>query len=164
MFEEKMNHAYHSLYGLMKELQCEKVTVKYSGSSDCGCAELFAAYDHEDKEISLETLSNLSAQTLIHSQTWNGQSWEEISSYQERSFSCLAEDLAYHMLNQHGCGWEINAGSWGEIMITFDPPMVQLNHTPCEDEYEDEEDEENLNYETVDLSEEVYIFIPTLKE
>jgi len=150
---KKLDSLLSAIVPLMEKAGGTKIYVEYSGCGDCGTATFGHLEDECEKIIDLNKYDKLTACVIKTSSRWTKEGWIEKTEEADQNLIELAEEIAYEMLLNNASGWEINAGSYGGVFIETSPPRITLDHTPCDDE-----EDEDGNTETVDLDEEVYFY------
>ncbi len=152
---KKLDSLLSAIVPLMKKVGGDKIHIDYNGSGDCGAADFQHLEDNKGKVIDSKKYEELTTSFMKTASHWTKEGWVEKTEETEQSLVALAEEIAYEMLLNNAGGWEINAGSYGSVVIQTSPVRVTLDHTPCDDV-----EDENGDYETVDLEEEVYFYSP----
>lgn len=152
---KKLDSLLSAIIPLMEQVGGNKIHIDYNGSGDCGSADFQHLEDKGGEYIDSSKYSDLKTKFMKTSSYWKNNGWIEKTEEAEQSLTELAEEIAYEMLLNNAGGWEINAGSYGSVVIETSPVRVTLDHTPCDDV-----EDENGDYETVDLEEEVYLYSP----
>jgi len=152
---KKLDNLLSAIVPLMEKVGDNKIHIDYNGSCDCGSADFQHLEDQNGEVIDSKEYEKLTASFTKISSRWTKEGWIEKTEETEQSLIALAEEIAYEMLANNAGGWEINAGSYGSVVIETSPVRVTLDHTPCDDV-----EDENGDYETVDLEEEVYFYSP----
>jgi len=119
----------------LQQAKMQRVVIAYDGSGDSGAIESVTLYknDKDEKGVELEyptlhvgdgkeTLDESPAQTQYHA----------------------LSDWAYGQLEKRYGGWEINAGSSGEIIINLETGKINFNHSWNVEETEEDFEEESL--------------------
>lgn len=138
------------------ENEVSGVVAYFSGSSDSGQIDRFVGYDIDEEQITEKELASIIIQDYTPNEEDNYGDWFD-GRWQRRNFKInplklteLVENVAYRELeNRHG-GWEIDAGSSGEIAITVPKTSDgKLDKSECDNksisvdiEYGYDEDEE----------------------
>ena len=137
---ETIETLFAALVPLMKGINGNIIEINYNGCGDQGSAEFENIQDSKGKLVDSDLYENLTAQVPETKSVWNEKekAWIKLSSMADKTLQEIAEEITYNMLYANTCGWEINAGSFGGVTITINPPKITLNHNPEED-IEDED-------------------------
>jgi hypothetical protein len=104
----------------MKEKNIDSATLTFDGSGDSGQIEDISLVSNEfDQALMLKT--NIAVR-LIDSEYYNStaKQWEHVDKLVEKPFGYCLEEWAYTLLSSRFGGWEINEGSYGEIVLNKD--------------------------------------------
>lgn len=121
-----------ALMKFMAEHKITKVVVTFDGSDDSGQIEdvtLFSGKDEADSE-----LLKIPADVITVRQIWNPDTkWVLHTNVERKDIRELAEETAWHPLELNFGGWEINEGSFGEVIIRSDGTgEIECNHRVIE--------------------------------
>lgn len=150
---KKLDSLLSAIVPLMEKAGGTKIYVEYSGCGDCGTATFGHLEDENEKIIDHNKYDKLTACVIKTSSRWTKEGWIEKTEEADQNLIELAEEIAYEMLANNVGGWEINSGSYGGVYIQSSPVLVTLEHTE-----QDEVEDENGEYETIDLGDEVYYY------
>lgn len=121
-----------ALLKFMAENKITKVVVTFDGSCDSGQIEdvtLFSGKDEADSK-----LLEIAADVITIRQVWNPDTkWVIHTNVERKNIRELAEETAWHPLESNCDGWEINEGSYGEVIIRSDGTgEIECNHRVIE--------------------------------
>jgi len=124
-----------SIVAFMQENGIEKVVVEFDGSGDSGQMERSIIYPS-----SKEDLSDKKIPFISFFQRYSVGEWTVESNEVERSFDEAIEDFSYSILEDNHGGWEINDGSYGEIIINANGSgRIEFNQRVMETEFDETE-------------------------
>jgi len=157
---QTIENLYSVLLPLSQKVNGSVIWVHYCGVGDCGSADFEKMEDAKGAIVDQKSFEGLFEDVVTIESVWNvkKKTWDKITGLKKKNIIQISEEIAYEMLSLHTCGWEINAGSFGDLEVCFNPPLITLHHTP-------EEDEEDENGETITVTQddEEYKYIPGTK-
>lgn len=102
---------------------CEKHNIAYAkvyfdGCGDSGQIESYTYYQEDDTEIDIP--NGVKAKVLERKCYYKDGAWEDSVEENEYSVVHLVDAIAYNVLEALHPGWEINEGSFGDVIINKD--------------------------------------------
>lgn len=111
-----------TLLEFMKANNIRKVIARFDGCGDSGQIEEVNLYSSDSHKDQLDSeLLNSPADVITTRQIWNPETkWVLHTEVTKQTIRDLVEETAWHPLESHFGGWEINEGSYGEVIIYAD--------------------------------------------
>jgi hypothetical protein len=124
--EQTKRKARRTIYARLAELSIETITAVYCGSDDSGCI------DHIITVPSLDAALAATVELPVQADRWNATSQRYEPgpvTHCTMPLKNAIEVWAYDLLEEHHPGWEIDAGSDGQIIIDVKRRRATVNHT-----------------------------------
>jgi hypothetical protein len=121
------------LVDFMQRNKIEFVSIEFDGSGDSGQMEAVQIHPSDKDHVVDQYIP-----FIRFYQRYDGGQWNIIEELKQVAFQDAVDDFAYTLLeNNHG-GWEINDGSYGEIIINSDGSgKIEYNQRVMETEFEE---------------------------
>jgi hypothetical protein len=117
----------------MQKNGIEFVSIEFDGSGDSGQIESVQIHPSDKDHVVDQYIP-----FIRFYQRYDGGQWNIIEELKQVAFQDAFDDFAYSLLeNNHG-GWEINEGSYGEIIINANGSgKIEYNQRVMETEFEE---------------------------
>lgn len=111
-----MNKA--SFKALCEEHNISYVKVYFDGCGDSGQIESYTYYREDATEVDIP--NDVKVKVFDRSSRYVDGAWVDSVKENELSVDHLVDSIAYHILEAFHPGWEINEGSFGDVIINKD--------------------------------------------
>jgi len=87
-------------------------------------------YERQLSECTISNLNDVARPVLKTSESFNDdtKSWDKTESMVPKKLYSEIEDLAYEALSVYYGGWEINEGSFGQLIFDVEDKVVRVSH------------------------------------
>ena len=123
------------LVDFMQKNGIESVSIEFDGSGDSGQMESVQIHPSDKDHVVDQYIP-----FIRFYQRYDGGQWNIIEELKQVAFQDAVDDFAYSLLENNHDGWEINEGSYGEIIINANGSgRIEFNQRVMETEFDETE-------------------------